>query len=90
MRVGCKRQRLRDIRKRHIELLGPVMRNEEIENLIMTGKFEREGSGGRPRTTFGREDKKMKGRGEEMTGKTLKRYVWRSIWQPTSRKDETP
>ena len=45
---------MRRIRKQQMVFLGHVLRNKEIENLIVTGKLEGKRGVGRPRLTFTR------------------------------------
>ena len=50
-RAGSKRKLLCNIRKRQLEFLGYVMRKEEIENLVVTGKIDDKRDRGRQRMT---------------------------------------
>ena len=51
-RSGTQRKLLCTIRKRQLEFFGHVMRKEEIENLVVTGKINGKRDRGRQRVTF--------------------------------------
>ena len=50
-RLSITRQLINQIRKRQIEFFGHVIRNKELENIIVTGKLDGKRSRGRPRLT---------------------------------------
>ena len=51
-RLSITRQLINQIRKRQIEFFGHVIRNKELENIIVTGKLDGKRSRGRPRMTY--------------------------------------
>ena len=51
-RAGTKRELMKSIRQRQMRFLGHAMRQQEMENLCLTGKVEGKRGRGRPRTKF--------------------------------------
>ena len=51
-RIGKERTLMKRIRKRQLEFLGHIMREEKLEDLTVTGKMEGKRSRGRQRSTF--------------------------------------
>ena len=71
---------MRRIRKQQMVLLGHVLRNKEIENLIVTGKLEGKRGVGRPRLTFIRSLSDWIGISEiELIRATSDRQGWKVI-----------
>ena len=52
MRAGEKRSLNKLIRKRQPEFLPPIMRKEQLKEIIATGKIEGKREGGRPRLNY--------------------------------------
>ena len=51
-RAGTKRELMMTIRQRQLIFLGHVMRKDELENVVLTGKLEGTRNRGRKRLTY--------------------------------------
>ena len=51
-RIDMKRQLIKKVRRQQMKFFGHVIRNEDIENLVISGKIEGKRSRGRARMTY--------------------------------------
>ena len=82
LRVGAKRELVSSVRKRQMRFLGHVMRQQELENLSLTGKIEGKRPRGRPRQKY--MDGIVRATGGRMTATQLlhlayKKDEWRAM-----------
>ena len=79
-RMSVQRQLINKIRKQQLEFFGHIMRNKQLENIVVTGKIEGTRSRGRQRLTYVTSLSKWIGLSEvEMIQATRDRQRWKAI-----------
>ena len=79
MIAKARREILSEIKSRQMKFFGHIMRHDDIEKLVLTGKINGCRGRGRPRKTFMENFEELGGTSNEIMHQTLDRSSWRNI-----------